>query len=149
MKGLFVDFMLHYGGKWIKISQLVYKEKYVASRRDIASDMIDYYKIEDEYTQNLVFVAVKQLFVKGPCKKIFLVEGSEGIKILQSLLNEQFKVIHFFAVDDFEESVSAPALVYHPEEHFIECEYSTDAKSKTYSTNNGESNYEEYNFEEL
>ncbi|KAM3200263.1 hypothetical protein P3L10_032625 [Capsicum annuum] len=118
MKGLFVDFILHYGGKWIKISQLIYEEKYVAARRDIASDMIDYYKIEDEYTQNLGFVVVKQLLMKGPCKKLFLVEGSE-------------------------------ALLYHPEEHFIECEYGTDAESETDFTDNSESNYEKYNFEEL
>lgn len=48
MKYLFVDFMLHYGSKWIKIPQLIYEEKYVAYRRDVASDMIDYYKIKDE-----------------------------------------------------------------------------------------------------
>ncbi|KAM3359502.1 hypothetical protein P3S68_019212 [Capsicum galapagoense] len=118
MKGLFVDFILHYGGKWIKILQLIYEEKYVAARRDIASDMIDYYKIEDEYTQNLGFVAMKQLLMKGPCKKLFLVEESE-------------------------------ALLYHPEEHFIECEYSTDTESKTDFTDNSESNYKKYNFEEL
>ncbi|PHU00918.1 hypothetical protein BC332_30705 [Capsicum chinense] len=80
-------------------------EKYVAARRDIASDMIDYYKIEDEFTQNLGFVAVKQLLMKGPCKKLFLVEGSE-------------------------------ALLYHPEEHFIECEYGTDAELETDFTDN-------------
>lgn len=134
-----------YEGKWIKTPQLVYEEKYIAARREIASDMIDYYKIEDDYTKNLEFVAVKQLLVKGPCRKIFLVEGSEGIKILQSLLNEQFNVIHIFAVDDFEEPISAPTLFHHTEAYFIECEYETDAESETNSDDNGESNDEEYN----
>ncbi|KAM3376012.1 hypothetical protein P3S68_014726 [Capsicum galapagoense] len=149
MKDLFLDLMLHYGGKWIETPELVYEEKYVAARRDIASDMIDYYMIEDEYIKNLGLVALKQLLVKGPCRKLFLVEGSEGIKILQTLLNEQFNVVHTFAVDDFEEPISAPTLIHHTEAHFIECEYGTDAESETDFDDNGESNDEKYNFEKL
>ncbi|KAF3618331.1 hypothetical protein FXO38_33486 [Capsicum annuum] len=149
MNDLFVVLMLHYGGKWIKTPQLIYEEKYVAVRRDIASDMIDYYMLEDEYIKNLGFVVVKQLLAKDPCRKHFLIEGSGGIKKLQSLLNEKFNVIHIFVVDDFEESVSTPTLMHHTKAHFIECEYETDAESKTDSNDNGESNDGKYNFKKL
>ncbi|XP_055823638.1 rRNA (cytosine-C(5))-methyltransferase NOP2C-like isoform X1 [Solanum dulcamara] len=75
--------------------------------------------------------------------------GTEGVRILQSLLNEQFKVIHFFAVDDFEQTVSAPNIIHHSEIHLVECEYGTDAESKSCFSDIGKSNDDEYNFEEL
>ncbi|KAK4736829.1 hypothetical protein R3W88_000526 [Solanum pinnatisectum] len=123
MKDLLVDLMLHYGGKWITKPLLVYDEKYVATRRDTSADLLDYDKIVEEYTKNLGFVLVKQILVKGPFEKFYLLEGSEGIKTLQCLLNEQFKVVHFFA-----------------------CEYGTDAETES---DNDQSSDDEYNFDEL
>jgi len=52
------------------------------------------------------------VLVKEPSGKFYLVEGSEGIRTLQYLLNEQFKVVHFFIVDDFEETVSTPNIIH-------------------------------------
>ncbi|KAG5601267.1 hypothetical protein H5410_032637, partial [Solanum commersonii] len=140
MKDLLVDLMLHYGGKWITKPLLVYDEKYVATRRDTSADLLDYDKIVEEYTKNLGFVLVKQILVKGPFGKFYLLEGSEGIKTLQCLLNEQFKVVNFFAVDDFEETVFAPNIIHHSEAYLVECEYGTDAEIKS---------DDEYNFDEL
>jgi len=146
MKDLLVDLMLHYGGKWITKPLLVYDKKYVATRRDTSADLLDYDKIVEEYTKNLGFVLVKQILVKGPSGKFYLLEGSEGIKTLQCLLNEQFKVVHFFAVDDFEETVFAPNIIHHSEAYLVECEYGTDAETES---DDDQSSDDEYNFDEL
>ncbi|KAG5623242.1 hypothetical protein H5410_008460, partial [Solanum commersonii] len=146
MKDLLVDLMLHYGGKWITKPLLVYDEKYVATRRDTSADLLDYDKIVEEYTKNLGFVLVKQILVKGPSGKFYLLEGSEGIKTLQCLLNEQFKVVNFFVVDDFEETVFAPNIIHHSEAYLVECEYGTDAETES---DDDQSSDDEYNFDEL
>ncbi|KAH0761844.1 hypothetical protein KY290_017917 [Solanum tuberosum] len=138
--------MLHYGGKWITKPLLVYDKKYVATRRDTSADLLDYDKIVEEYTKDLGFVLVKQILVKGPSGKFYLLEGSEGIKTLQCLLNEQFKVVHFFAVDDFEETVFAPNIIHHSEAYLVECEYGTDAETES---DDDQSSDDEYNFDEL
>uniref|UniRef100_M1DCY9 Transposon MuDR mudrA n=1 Tax=Solanum tuberosum TaxID=4113 RepID=M1DCY9_SOLTU len=85
--------MLHYGGKWITKSLLVYDKKYVSTRRDTSADLLDYDKIVEEYTKNLGFVLVKQIVVIRTSGKFYLLEGSEGIKTLQCLLNKQFKFV--------------------------------------------------------
>ncbi|KAG5630255.1 hypothetical protein H5410_001972, partial [Solanum commersonii] len=95
-------------------------------RRDTSADLLDYDKIVEEYTKNLGFVLVKQILVKGPSGKFYLLEGSEGIKTLQCLLNEQFKVVNLFVVDDFEETVFAPNIIHHSETYLVECEYGPD-----------------------
>ncbi|KAG5582590.1 hypothetical protein H5410_053217 [Solanum commersonii] len=146
MKDLLVDLMLHYGGKWITKPLLVYDEKYVATRRDTSANLLDYDKIVEEYTKNLGFVLVKQILVKGHSGKFYFLEGSEGIKILQCLLNEQFKVVNFFAVDDFEETVFAPNIIHHSEAYLVECEYGTDAETES---DDDQSSDDEYNFDEL
>ena len=48
---------------------------------------------------------MKQILVKGPSEKFYVVEESEGIRTLKYLLNERFKVIQFFAMEDFEEII--------------------------------------------
>ncbi|KAH0708907.1 hypothetical protein KY284_010334 [Solanum tuberosum] len=146
MKDLLLDLMLHYGGKWITKPLLVYDKKYVATRRDISADLLDYDKIVEEYTKKLGFVLVKQILVKGPSRKFYLLEGSEGIKTLQYLLNEQFKVVNFFAVDDFEEIIFAPNIIHHSEAYLVECEYGTDAETES---DDDQSSDDEYNFDEL
>ncbi|WMV28961.1 hypothetical protein MTR67_022346 [Solanum verrucosum] len=146
MKDLLIDLMLHYGGKWITKPLLVYDKKYVATRRDTSADLLDYDKIVEEYTKDLGFVLVKQILVKGPSGKFYLLEGSEGIKTLQCLLNEQFKVVHFFVVDDFEETVFAPNIIHHSEAYLVECEYGTDAETES---DDDQSSDDEYNFDEL
>ncbi|KAK6783898.1 hypothetical protein RDI58_017352 [Solanum bulbocastanum] len=146
MKDLLVDLMLHYGGKWITKPLLVYDEKYVATRRDTNADLLDYDKIVEKYTKNLGFVLVKQILVKGPFGKFYLLHGSEGIKTLQCLLNEQFKVVHLFAVDDFEETIYAPNIIHHSEAYLVECEYGTDAETES---DDDQSSDDEYNFDEL
>ncbi|KAK6780249.1 hypothetical protein RDI58_022433 [Solanum bulbocastanum] len=104
--------------------------------------------IVEEYTKNLGFVLVKQLLVKGPSGKVYLVEGSEGIKTLQCLLDEQFKVVHFFVVDDFEETISAPNIIHHSEAYLVECECGTDAETENGSSDKDKSSDDEYNFDE-
>ncbi|KAK6776120.1 hypothetical protein RDI58_027121 [Solanum bulbocastanum] len=146
MKDLLVDLMLHYGGKWITKPLLVYDKKYVTTRRDTSADLLDYDKIVEEYTKNLGFVLVKQILVKGPSGKFYLLEGSEGIKTLQYLLNEQFKVVHFFAMDDFEETIYAPNSIHHSEAYLVECEYGTDTETES---DDDQSSDDEYNFDEL
>ncbi|KAH0736875.1 hypothetical protein KY285_012582 [Solanum tuberosum] len=146
MKDLLVDLMLHYGGKWITKPLLVYDKKYVATRRDTSADLLDYDKIVEEYTKDLGFVLVKQILVKGPSGKFYLLEGSEGIKTIQCLLNKQFKVVHFFVVDDFEETVFAPNIIHHSEAYLVECEYGTDAETEI---DDDQSSDDEYNFDEL
>ncbi|XP_049397436.1 uncharacterized protein LOC125861621 [Solanum stenotomum] len=146
MKDLLVDLMLHYGGKWITKPLLVCDKKYVATRRNTSADLLDYDKIVEEYTKDLGFVLVKQILVKGPSGKFYLLEGSEGIKTLQCLLNEQFRVVHFFAVDDFEETVFAPNIIHHSEAYLVECEYGTDAETES---DDDQSSDDEYNFDEL
>ncbi|KAH0711746.1 hypothetical protein KY289_007705 [Solanum tuberosum] len=146
MKDLLADLMLPYEGKWITKSLLVYDKKYVATRRDTSADLLDYDKIVEEYTKNLKFVLVKQILVIETCGKFYLLEGSDGIKTLQCLLNEQFKVVHFFVVDDFEETISAPNIIHHSEAYLVEYEYETDAETES---DDDQSSDDEYNFNEL
>ncbi|KAK4731749.1 hypothetical protein R3W88_024737 [Solanum pinnatisectum] len=137
------------GGKWITKSQRICDKKYVSTRRDADADLLDFGKIVEEHTKNLEFVLVKQILVKKPSEKFYLVEGSEGIRTLQYLLNEQFKVVHIFVVDDFEETISAPNIIYHSEAYLVECEYETDVESERCSNDNDKSGDDEYNFDEL
>ncbi|KAK4360557.1 hypothetical protein RND71_019509 [Anisodus tanguticus] len=43
--------------------------------RVIVSDLINLNEIEDEFTKKLGFRKVKQLLVKGPSGRVYLVEG--------------------------------------------------------------------------
>ncbi|KAH0668916.1 hypothetical protein KY289_023409 [Solanum tuberosum] len=54
------------------------------------------------FENNLGFVLVKQVLVKGPSENLFLVQDSDGIRVLQELLTEEFR-----------------------------CEYGTDAESES------------------
>lgn len=81
-----VQYEISFG--WPYVPLLVYDKKYIAIRRDTSADFLDYDKIVEEYTKNLGFVLVKQILVKGPSGKYYLLEGSQGIKTLQCLLNE-------------------------------------------------------------
>ena len=41
-----------------------------------------------------------------------MIEGDEGIRILQNILSDNFKVVNFFAVDNSEEELGlVPTLV--------------------------------------
>ncbi|KAK4375410.1 hypothetical protein RND71_006087 [Anisodus tanguticus] len=50
--------------------------------RAVDSDLISLKDIEEEFINNCGFVKVKQLLVKGPSGKLYLVEGDEGIRTL-------------------------------------------------------------------
>ncbi|WMV43365.1 hypothetical protein MTR67_036750 [Solanum verrucosum] len=76
------------------------------------------------------WVGVKQVLVKGPSGNLFLVQDSDGIRILQELLTEEFRVVHVFVVDDYEEIVLAPNIINHSETYHVQCEYGTDAESE-------------------
>ncbi|KAH0730420.1 hypothetical protein KY289_001608 [Solanum tuberosum] len=92
--------------------------------------------MEDMNVDLLFHHGVKQVLVKGPSGNLFLVQDSDGIKILQELLTEAFGVVHVFVVDDYEEIVFAPNIINHSEIYHVQCEYGL--------TPNGE-----YDFDEL
>ncbi|KAH0784268.1 hypothetical protein KY290_003866 [Solanum tuberosum] len=77
--------------------------------------------MEDMNVDLLFHHGVKQVLVKGPSGNLFLVQDSDGIKILQELLTEAFGVVHVFVVDDYEEIVFAPNIINHSEIYHVQC----------------------------
>ncbi|KAK4728308.1 hypothetical protein R3W88_021296 [Solanum pinnatisectum] len=125
-----VDLLFHHGGKWTLKPHLLYDERYVHSLRAVNSNHLNLIDIKEVFENNLDFVLVKQVLVKGPSGNLFLVQDSDGIRILQELLTEGFKVVHVFVVDDYEEIVLAPNIINHTETYHVQCEYGIEAESE-------------------
>ncbi|KAK4374720.1 hypothetical protein RND71_005397 [Anisodus tanguticus] len=128
----------------------MYDKNLISFMRAIDLDLISLKDTEEEFINNCGFVKVKQLLVKGPSGKLYLVEGDEGIRTLQYLLNEEFRIVHLFVVDDFEEVVAAPNIIHHSEPYYVECEYETDGEAESDdSLVDPGSDIDGYNFNEL
>lgn len=82
MISLNVDLLFHHRGKWTINPQLLYEEKYFHSVRTTDSDHLSLITIEEEITNNLGFVKVKQILVKRPSEKLFLIQDSDIIRTL-------------------------------------------------------------------
>ncbi|KAH0725620.1 hypothetical protein KY284_001485 [Solanum tuberosum] len=87
--------------------------------------------MEDMNVDLLFHHRVKQVLVKRPSGNLFLVQDSDGIRILQELLTEAFRVVHVFVVDDYEELIFDPNIINHSETYHVQCEYGTDAESES------------------
>ncbi|KAG5619129.1 hypothetical protein H5410_018953 [Solanum commersonii] len=98
MEDMNVDLLFHHGGKWTLKPHLLYDERYVHSLRAFNSNHLNLIDIKEVFENNLGFVLVKQVLVKGPSGNLFLVQDSDGIRILQELLTA-FRVVHY----DFDE----------------------------------------------
>ena len=61
--------------------------------------------------------------MKRSSEKFYLIEVSKGIRTLQYLLNEQFKEVHLFHADDFEEIICTLNNIYHCEAYLVECKF--------------------------
>ncbi|XP_049378217.1 uncharacterized protein LOC125843004 [Solanum stenotomum] len=131
MEDMNVDLLFHHGGKWTLKPHLLYDERYVHSLRAFNSNHLNLIDIKEVFENNLDFVLVKQVLVKGPFGNLFLVQDSDGIRILQELITEAFRVVHVFVVDDNEEIVFAPNIINHSETYHVQCEYGTDAESES------------------
>lgn len=77
------------------------------------------------------FVLVKGVLGKGPYENLFLVQDSDKIRILQESLTEEFRIVHVFAIDDYEEFVFAPNVINYSETYHVQCEYESDAEPKS------------------
>ncbi|KAH0716097.1 hypothetical protein KY284_009002 [Solanum tuberosum] len=149
MEDMNVDLLFHHGGKWTLKPHLLYDERYVHSLRAFNSNHLNLIDIKEVFENNLGFVLVKQVLVKGPSENLFLVQDSDGIRILQELLTEAFRVVHVFAVDDNEEIVFAPNIINHSETYHVQCEYGTDAESESDDGLVDPTSDGEYDFDEL
>jgi len=149
MEDMNVDLLFHHGGKWTLKPHLLYDERYVHSLRAFNSNHLNLIDIKEVFENNLGFVLVKQVLVKGPSGNLFLVQDSDGIRILQELLTEAFRVVHVFAVDDNEEIVFAPNIINHSETYHVQCEYGTDAESESDDGLVDPTSDGEYDFDEL
>ncbi|WMV13604.1 hypothetical protein MTR67_006989 [Solanum verrucosum] len=149
MEDMNVDLLFHHGGKWTLKPHLLYDERYVHSLRAFNSNHLNLIDIKEVFENNLSFVLVKQVLVKGPSGNLFLVQDSDGIRILQELLTEAFRVVHVFTVDDNEEIVFAPNIINHSETYHVQCEYGTDAESESDDGLVDRTSDGEYDFDEL
>ncbi|KAH0707734.1 hypothetical protein KY285_010885 [Solanum tuberosum] len=149
MEDMNVDLLFQHGGKWTLKPHLLYDERYVHSLRDFNSNHLNLIDIKEVFENNLGFVLVKQVLVKGPSGNLFLVQNSDGIRILQELLTEAFRVVHVFAVDDNEEFFFAPNIINHSETYHVQCEYGTGAESESDDGLVDPTSDGEYDFDEL
>ncbi|KAH0672097.1 hypothetical protein KY284_023184 [Solanum tuberosum] len=92
---------------------------------------------------------IKQVLLKGPSGNLFLVQDSDGIRVLQELLTEEFRVVHVFAVDDYEEFVFPPNIINHSETYHVQCEYGTNVESESDDSLVVPTSDGEYDFDEL
>ncbi|XP_060194913.1 uncharacterized protein LOC132624104 [Lycium barbarum] len=87
--------------------------------------------------------------ISKAASEIFLVESDAGIRTLQSSLSSEFCVLQFFAVDESEDNVSAPNIIYHKEPCFVSVDVGTDCESGEEEDDDNESVPSDCDSEEL
>ncbi|KAG5607191.1 hypothetical protein H5410_028683 [Solanum commersonii] len=86
--------------------------------------------------------------IYSPSSGFYVIEGNEGIRTLQNLLSDNFKVGKFFAVDNYEEELGlVPNIIhYHKCDNVIEVGTNCDSSEEE---ENGETVSSEHDSEEL
>ncbi|MCE3216637.1 hypothetical protein HAX54_007275, partial [Datura stramonium] len=83
--------------------------------------------IVSEYTTRFEFVGVQQLIVTDPSGRYYEIDGDVGIRLLLSLVSEEFFIINIFVVDYCELCVPVPNIVQHTKSFFsVVAEVGTD-----------------------
>ncbi|KAH0709001.1 hypothetical protein KY284_010428 [Solanum tuberosum] len=84
----------------------------------------------------------------APSGGFYVIEGDEGIRTLENLLSDNFKVVNYFAVDNYEEELGlVPNTIhYHKCDNVIEVGTDCDSSEEE---ENGETVSSEYDSEEL
>ncbi|MCD7453201.1 hypothetical protein HAX54_020006 [Datura stramonium] len=95
-----IDIYFNYGGEWIKEPHILYRKKLYNLWRGYDSDLLSFRNIVSEYTTRFKFVGVQQLIVTNPSGRYYEVEEDVGIRLLLSLISEEFFIINLFPVDD-------------------------------------------------
>ncbi|KAK4358736.1 hypothetical protein RND71_020965 [Anisodus tanguticus] len=124
-----VDLAFKHDSKWVLNPQVVYIRKYNHVWEGYDPNLLSYIDICKEYTEKLGFRVVKQLLVTGPSGRYYFVEIDARIRTLQSSLSSQFSVLKFFAIDEGEDSVSAPNVIQHKEPCFVSVYVGSDCES--------------------
>jgi len=143
-----VDLIFNYGGQWFRKPQLVYHKKLIHVWRGYEVDLLSYIDVCREFKEKLAFSEVRQLLFTAPSGGFYVIEGDEGIRTLQNLLSDNFKVVNFFAVDNYEEELGlVPNIIhYHKCDNVIEVGTDCDSSEEE---ENGETVSSDYDSEEL
>lgn len=143
-----VDLIFNYGGQWFRKPQLVYHKKLIHVWRGYEVDLLSYIDVCREFKEKLAFSEVWQLLFTAPSGGFYVIVGDEGIRTLQNLLSDNFKVVNFFAVDNYEEELGlVPNIIhYHKCDNVIEVGTDCDSSEEE---ENGETVSSEYDSEEL
>ncbi|XP_049386596.1 uncharacterized protein LOC125850800 [Solanum stenotomum] len=143
-----VDLIFNYGGQWFRKPQLVYHKKLIHLWRGYEVDLLSYIDVCREFKEKLAFSEVRQLLFTAPSGGFYVIEGDEGIRTLQNLLSDNFKVVNFFAVDNYEEELGlVPNIIhYHKCDNVIEVGTDCDSSEEE---ENGETVSSDYDSEEL
>ncbi|MCD9643283.1 hypothetical protein HAX54_030603 [Datura stramonium] len=149
MKYLNVDLLFHHGSKWTLKPQLLYEEKYVHSLRGIDSNHLNLINVEEEFANNLRFIKVKQVLVKGLSENLILVQHSDVIRILQELLTEEFLGWFIYLLLIIMKILFSPNIVHYSETYHVNCEYGIDAESESDGSLVDSNSNGEYDFDEL
>ncbi|XP_019258307.1 PREDICTED: uncharacterized protein LOC109236562 [Nicotiana attenuata] len=65
---------------------------------------------ETKYTKVIGYVEVQQLIFLDPSRRYFLLDGDEGIRKIQALINDGFTNVQLFGVDLLDDTVNVPVF---------------------------------------
>ncbi|XP_075080398.1 uncharacterized protein LOC142165909 [Nicotiana tabacum] len=105
-----VNLYFNYGDEWVLEPTLSYTKRDVHLLSGYEVDHLSYIDLCKEYTEVIGFVEVQQLIFIDPSGRYFLLDGDEGIRKIQALINDGFTDVQLFGVDLLDDTLNVPVF---------------------------------------
>ncbi|XP_019239579.1 PREDICTED: uncharacterized protein LOC109219571 [Nicotiana attenuata] len=106
-----VHLYFNYGGEWVLEPTLSYTKRDVHVLSGYEVDHLSYIDLCKEYTEVIGYVEVQQLIFLDPFGRYFLLDGDEGIRKIQALINDGFTDVQLFGVDLLDDTVNVHVFI--------------------------------------